>query len=105
MNYLDDLLKGLEGDIDLSLSGKPGVSWVDSYVRTNGGEVSGHFRTHPSETVADNLSTDVDGDGIPGFFDADANGDGFPEALDLNGDGVMDLFDSDGDGICDVFFS
>ena len=105
MSHFDDLLKGLGGNADLILSGKPGVSWVDGYIRTNAGEVSGHLRTHPNETTADNLGTDVDADGIPGFFDADANGDGLAEYLDHDGDGVVDTLDVDGDGVFDAFFS
>lgn len=47
---------------------------------------------------------DSDGDGIPDGF-ADTNGDGFPdELLDLDMDGIPDLFaDNDGDGVPDIF--
>jgi hypothetical protein len=82
--------------------GKPPVGWVDSYVRGDGGFVDGHFRTGPNESIADNLGADIDSDCIPGFFDADADGDGFAEALDLDGDGIVDMIDTDGDGIADT---
>ena len=81
--------------------GKPPVGWVDAYVRGDGNFVDGHFRTNPNETLADNLSSDVDADGIPGFLDADADGDGIAETIDLDGDGIVDIIDSNGDGILD----
>ena len=82
--------------------GKPPVSWIDSYIRGDGTFVDGHFRTDANQTLSDNLGTDVDGDGIPGFFDADADGDGIAEAIDLDGDGLVDIVDIDGDGIADT---
>ena len=91
-NWIDEALYG----------GKPPVGWVDSYVRGDGDFVDGHFRTEPNESIADNLGVDVDGDGVPGFFDADAEGDGIAEVLDLDEDGMVDLVDTDGDGIADT---
>jgi len=40
-----------------------------------------------------NLGTDVDRDGIAGFFDADMDGDGIAESIDLDGDGIVDGFE------------
>lgn len=75
-------------------SAKPSLKWIDGYFRTNGGEVQAHWRTEGNSTIDDNLGTDVDGDGIPGFFDADENGDGLFESVDLDGDGIADMFQS-----------
>jgi len=105
MSRLDDLLKGLGGSMDVGLPGKPGLTWVDSYVRANGGEVVGHLRTHPNETTLDNLGVDADDDGIPGYLDADADGDGLAESFDLDDEVLVDALDVDGDGIVDVFLS
>ncbi|WP_413678966.1 hypothetical protein [Prochlorococcus sp. MIT 0916] len=78
-------------------SGKPDLKWIDFYIKGDGTFVAGHFRTEANETIADNLNTDVDKDGIPGFFDADADDDGIYESIDLDGDGMADglegLFD------------
>ena len=65
MNWIDEVV----------YEGKPKASWIDSYVRGDGAVVEGHFRTEANETTADNLGTDVDNDGVPGFFDADADGE------------------------------
>ena len=71
-------------------SGKPKLEWIEPYTKADGTEVKGHYRTEANETIADNLGTDVDKDGIAGFFDADANGDGIDEVLDLDNDGIAD---------------
>ena len=73
---------------------KPGIKWIERYLRDDGVVVEGHWRTEENKTINDNLSTDVDKDGITGFFDADENGDGIFEAHDLNGDGIADIFQS-----------
>ena len=71
-------------------SEKPKLDWIEAYSREDGTIVEGHFRTEANETTMDNLGTDVDQDGISGFFDADADGDGIAEALDFDGDGIAD---------------
>ncbi len=82
-----------------SSNAKPELEWINSYVKADGTVVQGHWRTEANETTADNLGTDIDNDGIPGFFDADADGDGINEALDLNGDGIADGLE----GLLDFF--
>ncbi len=72
---------------------KPNLDWIDAYTKADGTEVAGHFRTEANETVIDNLGTDVDQDGIVGFFDADMDGDGITESIDLNGDGITDALE------------
>ena len=69
---------------------KPSLDWINGYTKANGTEVKDHFRTEANETIADNLGTDIDKDGIAGYFDADADGDGIAEAIDQNGDGIAD---------------
>ena len=64
-----------------------------SFIKGDGTFVDGHFRTEANETIADNLGTDVDEDGIAGFFDADMDGDGIAESIDLDGDGITDAFE------------
>ena len=71
-------------------SEKPKLDWIEAYSRDDGTIVEGHFRTEANEATMDNLGTDVDQDGISGFFDADADGDGIAEALDFDGDGIAD---------------
>ena len=89
--------------IDEALNdGNPKVNWIDSFVRGDGAFVDGHFRTDANQTPSDNIGTDIDGDGIPGFFDADANGNGILESFDLDSDGIVDIIDIDGDGIADM---
>ena len=83
--------------------GKPGLGWIDAYIRGDGTFVNGHFRTAPNQILTDNLGNDEDGDGIPGFFDADADGDGLAETLDINANGISDLVDTNEDGIVDLF--
>ena len=73
--------------------GKPDLKWIDSFIKGDGTFVDGHFRTEANETIADNLGTDVDEDGIAGFFDADMDGDGIAESIDLDGDGITDAFE------------
>ena len=78
-------------DIDESFyQEKPGLDWIQGFTRADGTYVEGHWRTEANETIADNLNTDVDGDGIPGWLDADADGDGILESVDLDGDGIAD---------------
>ncbi len=91
MNWIDETL----------YSGKPGLKWIDSYVREDGKLVDGHFRTEANETVADNLSFVVDNDGINGYFDADADGDGVFESLDLDQDGISDSLEIDSETLMD----
>ena len=69
---------------EVNYSGKPSISWINPYSRGDGDFVKGHFRTETNETIADNLSTDVDRDGINGYMDFDADGDGIPESINLN---------------------
>ena len=88
MSIFDSFFRETKG------SSKPALKWIDGYFRTNGGKVEAHWRTEANDTTADNLGTDVDGDGIPGFLDADENGDGLFEAIDLDGDGIADIFRS-----------
>ncbi|KZR86665.1 hypothetical protein [Synechococcus sp. MIT S9504] len=89
---------------DAMLPEKPHLTWIDSYVKGDGSIVDGHFRTIANETEADNLGTDVDNDGLSGYIDADANGDGILEAADINNDGIADTLyaDLDGDGVIDT---
>ena len=67
---------------ELNNAGKPGLEWIGGYTKQDGTYVAGHWRTEANETIADNLSTDIDNDGIAGFFDADANGDGVADAVE-----------------------
>ena len=97
MSYLDRFLGDSRSLLDAELAGKPGLTWVDKYVRANGGEVDAHFKTHPNSTTADNLTSDIDDDGIPGYVDADVDGDGLHEAIDLDNDGIADA-------IADLFY-
>ena len=83
-----------EWKIEINNAGKPGLDWVSGYYRQDGTYVAGHWRTEANETIADNLSTDVDKDGIAGFFDADADGDGILESVDLDNDGMADAVES-----------
>lgn len=53
---------------------KPDLQYIDGYTRSDGTYVNGHWRTEANHTIADNLGTDVDGDGIPGYFDATPEG-------------------------------
>ena len=94
MNWIDEVV----------YEGKPKARWIDSYVRGDGAVVEGHFRTEANETTADNLGTDVDNDGVLGFFDADADGDGVVDVPDVNADGIADSLslDIDGDGMVDA---
>jgi hypothetical protein len=69
---------------------KPSLDWIDQYTRSDGEIVKGHLRTEADASIANNLGTDVDQDGIPGFFDSDETGDGLLESLDLDGNGVAD---------------
>ena len=69
---------------EVNYSGKPKIAWIEPYLKNDGNFVRGHFRTSPNETIADNLNTDVDNDGIAGFWDIDADGDGIPESINLN---------------------
>ena len=82
---------------------KPVLNWVDAYFRHNGEFVSGHIRTIPNTTINDNLITDVDEDGIDGFFDVDADGNGITDSLGCGVDVIIDEIDIDGDGIIDGF--
>lgn len=88
---------------EMTYPGKPGLEWIDSYQRADGTVVDGHLRADANSTIADNLGTDIDGDGIPGYLDSDADGDHYGESLDLNHDGVADMIDVDGDGVADLF--
>ena len=69
---------------------KPNLKWIESYTKADGTVVDGHWRTEENKTINDNLGTDIDNDGIPGFFDADENGDGILEAVDNNSNGIAD---------------
>ena len=80
-----------------SYSGKPLIKWIEPYHKENGSFVRGHFRTSSNETYVDNLSTDIDGDGINGFLDSDADGDGVFESIDINNDGISDFLAIEGD--------
>lgn len=73
---------------------KPNLTWIDHYTKNDGTLVDGHFRTEPNETVADNLGTDLDRDGIPGWVDSDADGDGILDACDLDIIGIADFLSS-----------
>ena len=64
--------------------------------------VRGHFRTKPNETYADNLSSDVDKDGINGFWDSDADGDGVFESIDINNDGISDYLSIEGENFMEA---
>ena len=64
---------------EVNYSGKPNITWIEPYLRKDSSFVRGHFRTSQNETIADNLNTDVDNDGIPGYWDIDADGDGIFE--------------------------
>ena len=78
-------------DIDeIFYEGKPSLDWIQGFTRADGTFVEGHWRTEANETITDNLNTDVDKDGIPGWFDADADGDDILESVDLDGDGIAD---------------
>ena len=88
MGLLDSFFEATTG------AGKPGLKWIEGYLRGDGVFVDGHWRTEGNETINDNLSSDVDNDGVVGFFDADDDGDGIFEAPDLNGDGIADIFQS-----------
>ena len=94
MNWIDEVV----------YKGKPKASWIDSCVRGDGAVVEGHFRAEVNETTADNLGTGVDNDGVPGFFDACADGDGVVDVPDVNADGIADSLslDVDGDGMVDA---
>ena len=83
-------------------SGKPFMKWIEPYQKENGSFVRGHFRTNPNETSADNLSQDVDNDGINGFFDSDADGDGIFESIDINNDGISDFLTIEGDSFLEA---
>ena len=74
---------------EANYSGKPNITWIEPYLKNDGNFVKGHFRTSPNETIADNLNTDVDNDGIAGFWDIDADGDGI---IELN-DGIFEVLD------------
>ena len=82
---------------EVHYSGKPSISWINPYVKADGDFVRGYFRTSPNETYADNLSSDVDKDGINGFWDSDADGDGVFESIDINNDGISDYLSIDGE--------
>ena len=73
-------------------------------MRGDGAVVEGYFRAEANETTVDNLGTDVDNDGVPGFFDAYADGDGVVDVPDVNADGIAESLslDIDGDGIVDA---
>jgi hypothetical protein len=76
--------------------GKPNLNWIDAYMRDDGTLVNGHYRSDANGIKADNLSSDVDNDGIAGFFDADADGDGIVDVLNSNGEDFTDAADIDG---------
>lgn len=88
------------------ISGEPTrqANWIDSYSKADGTQVESHMRSIADGNPANNLETDYDSDGVPGFFDSDSNGDGVSEVADLNLDGIADLIniDIDGDGVVDV---
>lgn len=94
MTYLDSLFKDSSDNFDSKLSGKPDITWVNKYIRTNDGEVVGHFRANPNGTTSDNLTSDIDGDGVQGYFEADVDGDGSYEALDVDGDSIADALET-----------
>ena len=75
---------------DIEYSGKPKLQWIEPFTKADGTEVKGHYQTEANETIADNLGTDLDKDGIAGFFDSDANWDGIDEVLDIDNDGIAD---------------
>ncbi|MBD2655200.1 hypothetical protein H6G45_17265 [Synechocystis sp. FACHB-383] len=76
---------------EFSYDDKPDLEWVKSYTRGDGVMVDGYYRTESNESIADNLNTDIDGDGILGYFDADEDGDGILESADIDRDGIADL--------------
>ena len=78
-------------DIDeIFYQGKPDLEWIQGYTKSDGTFTEGHWRTKANETIADNLNTDVDRDGIPGWFDSDADGDEILESVDIDGHGIAD---------------
>lgn len=87
---------------EVHYSGKPSISWINPYVKADGDFVRGHFRTKPNETYADNLSSDVDKDGINGFWDSDADGDGVFESIDINNDGISDYLSFEGENFMEA---
>jgi len=87
---------------EATYTGKPSTKWIDSYIKADGTIVEGHLRTEANETIADNLNTDVDNDGIAGYYDADADGDGVYEEIDLDANGAIDKIDFNNDGIIDI---
>lgn len=97
MSWLEDWVGGGAA----RSANKPVLDWVSAYSRSDGSFVDGHWRTRADGDSSNNLNTDVDNDGIAGYFDADANGDGVFEAIDANSDGIADAIDIDGDGILD----
>lgn len=61
---------------------KPNLQHIDSYTRSDGTFVRSHLRTESNHTIADNLGTDVDLDGIPGYYDTTPEGI-TPEIVEL----------------------
>jgi hypothetical protein len=85
MDWISAWQEGFQSRVD-----KPPLDWIDGYTRSNGESVDGHLRSEADASTANNLGTDIDQDGIPGFFDSDENGDGLLESIDLDGDGFAD---------------
>tara|TARA_R110002049_G_scaffold302258_1_gene494989 strand:- start:60966 stop:66419 length:5454 start_codon:yes stop_codon:yes gene_type:complete len=77
--------------------GKASLTYVSSWVDTNGNGVHDGLETLPS--------ADSNSNGIPNEFDTDLNADGIPDYIfDTDGDGIPDYLDldSDNDGLFDV---